>query len=292
MDCRTAREILEVLPPAAGGREGGGLADGGSAGDELLEAVAHLDGCDDCTLAVREQQEFDRRIGRVVRDVPVPGGLKERLFEALNVEPLPAGVSEGVPAGAVAVRESAPEQADRDMRPRRSHRALLAALSAAVVLLALVGWWLLPESGPRTTLARLYEAVPLDVSSAAPFDGSFEAPLPGGGWASGRLFFERTPKGSDLGLGGSHAVALYGFRFRGRDGSVVAGVLAVAPAGTIDAGGPIASSFAGGEPDYPRPSGGRQLAARTWLAGDVMYVCLVPAERMDELRQLLNLPIG
>ena len=85
---------------------------------------------------------------------------------------------------------------------------------------------------------------------------------------------------------------------------MVPGVLVVAPAAWIDARGPktrsgerlpsepLPESFAGGEPDYPRGPDGRQLAARAWSSGEMLYVCLVPAERMDELRQLLNLPIG
>ncbi|HUG92083.1 MAG TPA: hypothetical protein VML55_14685 [Planctomycetaceae bacterium] len=297
MDCRTAREILDVLRPGSNDR----------AEPDVADAVAHLDECDECTLAFRWVQSFDRRIGRAMRDVPVPAGLKERLQDVLGIERhgtlddaaggRSAAEALAVPAAEDGLSRNGSMPAARTLPPtrrpsRRRWWTPITAMAAVFVLLGVV-WFLNRDRGPQITLAQVYEKLPFDLSTAEPFDGSFDPQLPPG-WAGNRLFIDRSPKGSDLGLGGQHVVAVYGFRFRGRDGTVIEGLLAVAPAGVIDAGRPLARSFAGAESDYPmgRTPRVRQLAGRAWSTGDFACVCLVPAERVDELVGWLELPIG
>jgi hypothetical protein len=294
MDCRTARDILDVIRP--------GAVDPADA--EVSAAVAHLEDCDDCLLALRAHQALDRRIGRAIRDVPVPSGLRERLHAALaeSAAECAGGSAETVStaasnAGSIPVGAAIPAPSmDASGRPRRRGRTRgvrLAAVAAAVVLLVTAVWFFNREGGPRATLARVYAEAPLDPAVIEPFEGSFDPVLPSGGWMS-RVVIAPKPTGSSLGLGGEHVVALYRFRFRGRDGAAVYGVLAVAPAESIDASRVLPSSFEAADADYPdrRMADGRPLGARAWSSDGFVYICFVPADRLDELGQLLDLPIG
>lgn len=73
MNCHNALEILESARPASGD-----LSE-----PELVEAAGHLENCSACRDVHRWREHLDRRIGRVMRDVPLPGGLRERLLSAL-----------------------------------------------------------------------------------------------------------------------------------------------------------------------------------------------------------------
>jgi hypothetical protein len=161
------------------------------------------------------------------------------------------------------------------------------------MLLAGGMWFFNRDTSPQTSLHRIYAEVPLDPARAEPFDGSFEPVLPRGNWVS-RVAMARKPAGSDLELGGEHVVALFRFRFRGRDGAAVYGTLAVAPAETIDTDRPLPSSFDAADADYPgrRTASGQQLGGRAWETDGFVYVCILPADRLDELSQLLDVPIG
>jgi hypothetical protein len=291
MDCRTARDILDVLRPGTGDR----------AHPEVANAVAHLDDCDECTLAVRHREALDRQIGRAIRDVPVPAGLRERLQRVLRIDaPGPSG-EPLAPAPAetrathgpdTLVAPGAAGSPATPVRPRR--RMVIAAGTAAALLLLALVWFLNRDRGPRVTLARFYENVPIDLGTAEPFDGSFEPRLPSGGWMGSQILVAPEAKGSDLGVGGTHVVALYEFRFRGRDGRVVEGILAVAEAGSIEIGGTAPRAFGGAGTEYPplRAVDGRQFASRAWSSGEFVYVSLLPADRIDDLEQALDLPLG
>lgn len=286
MDCRTARDILDVVRP--------GAVDPDDA--DVAAAATHLEDCDDCLLALRSQQALDRRIGRAIRDVPVPQGLRERLHAGLEetaaaTSPVSGGELEAVPAGESTPTGSPDPDPAKPLRRRRWTR--WAAVAAMLMLLVGGLWFFNGDSGPQASLARVYAEVPLDSAGAEPFDGSFEPVLPPGGWGS-RVDMARKPIGSDLELGGEHVVALFRFRFRGRDGAAVNGVLAVAPVETIDADRPLPSSFDAADADYPprRTASGQQLGGRAWEADGFVYVCILPADRLDELGQLLDVPIG
>jgi hypothetical protein len=76
MDCKNARLLLEFIHP-------------GSAELDTAEAEAlhqHLGECPDCAAQAREERRADEHLGRAMRDVPVPAGLRERVLKRLTVE--------------------------------------------------------------------------------------------------------------------------------------------------------------------------------------------------------------
>ncbi len=75
MDCRTARTLL---PYAALADELGG--------DERADFDAHVAGCSSCAGAAGAERSFDEAIGRAVRAVPVPPGLRGEIATRLAVD--------------------------------------------------------------------------------------------------------------------------------------------------------------------------------------------------------------
>src|SRR5207248_1436745 len=74
MDCKTARYLLNF------NRATGHDLD--AADKAALDA--HLAECPECDCAARGERQFDEHLGRAIRDVPVPHGLKERLLTRLR----------------------------------------------------------------------------------------------------------------------------------------------------------------------------------------------------------------
>jgi hypothetical protein len=76
MDCKSARLLLEFARP------GGGEV-------EAADAAAlhqHLAECPECAALASDERRADEHLGRAVRDVPVPAGLRERVLKRLSVE--------------------------------------------------------------------------------------------------------------------------------------------------------------------------------------------------------------
>ena len=74
MDCKNARLLLEFTHP-------------GSAELDRDDAEAlhqHLADCPDCAAQAREERRADEHLGRALRAVPVPAGLRERLLKRLS----------------------------------------------------------------------------------------------------------------------------------------------------------------------------------------------------------------
>jgi hypothetical protein len=101
MDCKTARLLLEFTGP----RRPAELEAGDAAALE-----SHLLGCPDCAGAARAERGADEVLGRAMRDVPVPAGLRTRLLTHL--------------------------EAERDVRYRRRSQRWLGAGAAAAALVA------------------------------------------------------------------------------------------------------------------------------------------------------------
>src|SRR5262245_62372163 len=76
MDCKAARLLLAF--PQTG--------PDAPTGDEATELRDHLAVCPECDAAFRAEARIDAHIGRAMRDVPVPAGLKEQLLKRLAEE--------------------------------------------------------------------------------------------------------------------------------------------------------------------------------------------------------------
>jgi hypothetical protein len=73
MDCKTARLILDLARPRCAElhpSEAGALED-------------HLAGCPECDSQARVERQFEDHVGRALRYVPVPDGLRDRLLNRL-----------------------------------------------------------------------------------------------------------------------------------------------------------------------------------------------------------------
>src|SRR3954471_2773903 len=76
MECKDARLMLNFPqsgPDAPSGDEADALRD-------------HLGVCPECDAAFRAEARIDAHLGRAMRDVPVPAGLKEQLLKRLEEE--------------------------------------------------------------------------------------------------------------------------------------------------------------------------------------------------------------
>jgi hypothetical protein len=76
MDCRTARLLLIFHRPGAGELD---PVDG-----DALDT--HLTGCPDCASLAGAERASDEKLGRAMRQVEVPAGLRDRLLARLTVE--------------------------------------------------------------------------------------------------------------------------------------------------------------------------------------------------------------
>ena len=116
MDCNTARLLLEFAHPQTAELDA----------EESQALARHLADCPDCGLQSRSERAADDCIGRAMRAVPVPDGLRDRLRGRLSGE------------RAISIRR----------------RAIRAAAMAAMVLLTLGGgiYWFLSRPLPDVDL--------------------------------------------------------------------------------------------------------------------------------------------
>jgi hypothetical protein len=238
MDCGLAREQLDAARPDSGDRE-----------DSALEAAfAHVDACPACAEVVEFRREFDRQVSRVVRDVSIPDGLRERLLAAgeRSVQPL-----------------AAPANKSPTHRGRR--KVLVAVTSAAVLLLAAGGAWLFTHDGPAPlAMSKVQDYWSSHIESGATlaslpaFDGSFDATIQDGRWASS---MSAPPLGADIDGDGRHDAAVYAFP----SGS---GFLVVVEPGRVN-DVPQAASALSAQKSY------RPVPNVAWTLDGQVYLCYV-----------------
>src|SRR5262249_28887945 len=108
MDCRTARTLLDYHRPT----------DSELSGPDAADLERHLDVCPECGALAQAERRADARLGRAMRDVPLPDGLHDRLLARLAAD-------------------------RRAVMMRRFARGSRYAAAAALVLATLlgVGWW-------------------------------------------------------------------------------------------------------------------------------------------------------
>jgi hypothetical protein len=76
MDCKNARLLLEFARPGGSELE--------EADSEALQR--HLAECPECAAVAHDERRADEHLGRAMRAVPVPAGLRERVLKRLSVE--------------------------------------------------------------------------------------------------------------------------------------------------------------------------------------------------------------
>lgn len=111
MDCKTARLLLDFVRPEACELEA----------EEAAELERHLDHCPDCHSQAHNERQLDDRLGKAMRQVEIPAGLREQVLTRL---------------------ESARGDWNRE---RLAHAARLSAAAAALLLLGWTGWYWVRE---------------------------------------------------------------------------------------------------------------------------------------------------
>ncbi|MEX1098402.1 MAG: hypothetical protein WED34_20320 [Planctomycetales bacterium] len=287
MDCRTALDMLECdtleAPPSAAG----------GADPELSAARAHVRDCPRCAAAFRALQERDRQIAQAMQDIPVPAGLRERLFAALALESPGAGdtadavAAEIVPGEGATIPAAEAPPAPVAARRRRNRSWGTAAAAAVVAAVVVGGWWAAHSGTSRVPLAewRNEAGTAWDEFALLPeFDGGFDA-IPPASWPAAIQF--TPPRGVPHPDVPGHAAALYAFRL-GSGGAVVEGVVLAVPASAIDS--PPENTYFNVRSAAYAAAGGSATVA--WTEGDLVYVCSVRGGRepLERLQRALDFP--
>jgi hypothetical protein len=129
MDCSTARLLATFAGPRAAELHQ----------DEAEALAAHLAECPDCAALHRAERKIDERLGRAMRDVPLPPGLRERLDTNLAAE--------------------------RWANQRRKLVRAFAGIAAAIALA--LGWYFWPRPPASLHLDRYSQIVNADLPSSA-----------------------------------------------------------------------------------------------------------------------------
>lgn len=276
MNCHDALEFLESARPSSEDRFD----------PELAAASDHLENCSDCASLFASRESLDRRIGRVMRDVPVPAGLRDRIFEAAGVS-----ISETVPKVVPAAKTVAPPQT----RSRRRFLHALVGVSIAAAAVVTGVMFLMPGDPPpdtRLTLDDLRDNTTLQFAKLSPFNGDFKPKPPGGLWQH-RIEFKPTVKGDLPDKQGKHRVAMYGFTIHNADGTKHEGIVLAIPTDQL-VDPPSETTINTRRNDvYARRSDGNWHMF-SWRSKDetVTYVCYLKTSdnALESLQQALTPP--
>ena len=273
MDCRTALELLEVARP-----DSEDLDD-----RELASAAAHLEECSRCACRFLNFQTFDRKVGRVLRDVAVPPGPKEKLLKELQAGSFLAEQSSRLERPSTHSTGNRRRRTSAQSFFRRHHIRFV--VSAVVCLMAgFVAWWGF-RSDPNTLtfeqLRSFLDSWNFVLDDLQEFDGNFEATRPTGGWRSGGVSFSGPVRGFQRNRAGKHLTALYEFRFGGRGTAPQRGILMVVPLSSVE-DPPEASYFNRNFALYD------PVLNVSWQSNGFVYVCLIPGGVPHTLELLMR----
>ena len=275
MDCHTALEILEVVRPDSADRME----------PEVVEASDHVENCRLCEDHFLARRHFDRRLGQMMREVPVPPGLKSRLLAELGfpeTSPDPVADAEPIP-----VRLAEPDEASVPQGRARRRARMLAFVSSALALTVLVTFFVVRSSqSPAWTLAELrheartafqsFEELPI-------FNGDFDARLPEHGWESRAISIVEPPRGFPPDLA-RHSAALYYFALRDGRRPPVVGILLVTTKQSVTE--PPENPYFNAE-----GVGSGPLSTVAWTEGEFVYVCVIDGggNSLERLERALRL---
>lgn len=265
MDCQTARQIVEAV------RSG--------STEETLSVVSaaadHVQSCGTCLEIVRSDEQLDRRIATVCRDVPMPVGLKDRLLESLRNE-----IAESETSTPATVHDSQ-ALVIADMRRRLGRRKWFRSLTSAAFLLVIgLGVWWLVRDTATVTLDAIDAAQaalnPEDLPEFTRFKTGDEPRLP----QMLALPEQLTAKPRRLQVG-RDALALYAFQIRSRNGRNLLHARIVTFPRAMLSSAPENLAH------------GRQIGyvdnfhTASWIEQDMVYVCYLTGGR-NELEWLLR----
>ena len=294
MDCRAALDILDAIRP---GEED-------VCEPQVAEALRHVESHAACRRELERRRAWDRQMSRLMLDVPVPVGLKERLL---------LGLAGGSPAQAGTVSSDGPiEEATAAVTTERAllqRRGFLRTLAAAASVAAAAGvvWWQLVGTRPsrvdwlmlQQSAAQELSSSGFDFGSLPAFDDPDAVNLPAVWQAfQGRRLTIEGPKAykgkADAGEAAAEtSFALYRLRFTNRRGQNVVGYVLALPMDVVSHP-PKERTFAEAVSRYPTPT--MQTAA--WSSGrssgnGLVYVCfLPPGNSKQQLEKLLRGSFG
>ena len=260
MDCQQALDLLESARPGSSDLHL----------PELKPAGKHLDGCPSCTETHRQRQAQDVLIAEAIQDVVVPSELEARLLASLEQKPAPEPVA-GRP---------------RVIGWRRIGRLAGMAIAGAVMILAIgsgLGWWDRSVTLTAEELRNLPELVLRDIDDPQAMRDLEEytdmvAAAPPGwgrGWLRGKPRIVNVPEdGGPVGW-------IRPFR-----AGEIEGFLLVVSNEHVDSL-PAAIDFLSAQPAYTKSD---KFSATIWAdpKRGVVYVCLVPPDQQDRLKQALQ----
>lgn len=288
MNCNDIRAVLAVVRPDSRDLDL----------PELASEKLHLEQCADCRARFESQQQSDRDLSRAMRGVAIPADLNSRLLASLTAAIAPPAVAapalasqtvqtQTADAQTAAVSASVVPPPQPVERPRRSdqswtRRRAATVISAAMMLLALCGWWLFQTQ--RQTLLSVPDLVALchqqEALTAPVFQNSFRPDLP--------VTEIRLPAPSlvlkplSLRDQGQELGALFACKVPGARGRLLSVVLVVVDLKRVQVPGlaGVGTSFQAAGVLYPKPHG---YATRVWRVGQNLYVCYVQSKNPEDL---------
>lgn len=243
-------------------------------GDADLEARegelrAALDAHPEWAAEMRTRDAFDVRLCKVMPQVDVPEGLKERLLAAVDEEQFET--------------QPAPEFD----RARRSRRRAVALFAASIAMCFAAVWMFLNTLAPDLTVAEIENVLPelWDALEAGDLDAEpAQAVLPSGPW--NRLRFRedwKTHPESDQPL------AFRTFEFVSAHGRTHTGLLASLPLSSFPSANlPTSADPFSGEIRYLRKSDGSMLAIVSWTDAHTERVYFLAAPAADQTLEALK----
>lgn len=261
-DCHTTRVRLDILSTQALSRQ---------EGDAELEVSEHLASCAECQRYAEQLREFDARVTALLLDVPLPGGLQDRLL---------AAIEEATVCEEPAQRRSESRSVNRSNFSRRRLGRLVMAGMLAVVVVAISMIWTQPESPStfnyaeaksqlRDTFSQMDDQ---EWESLSSFDRqSFQVDRLDSALRQWDL--SEVPVGINLDEKGSHDVAAYRFAYQ-----QWSGILVVLPTELFH-GAPAQIS--------PRAASGRSVLEWQSPDGTLTYLCFVKDGAADQLAEAM-----
>lgn len=251
MDCELAREQLDVIHPDRSEQ----------ANPDVQEAAAHVEHCCSCSELVESRRAFDREFGRVLRQVPVPPGLRSRLVLAVSE----AGTSESV------TQRPQPQLALQ--RGGRRRWAILLTTTTVGLLLVLGGWKVFSRGAPPVLaldVVRNWCGDHLhnlnDIQALPALSDGLSPTLTDGRWAA--LVSSTPPRGADIDGDGVQDAAVY----------------TLSPGAFLVVMGPDRI----GAPPKTWSEFYTPVVHAAWTVGNQVYVVVVPNRNVHDGRQQLK----